>query len=160
MMSCITNATCNFTCMLLYTFIAYKTLIHSRMANGYITVNIWSYRLDMGCHTMSPVPVWVRIPSPQTRVRGVAEYPGGGIPGSVRCWGRWHCFGKTYLTCIIAQVLENYSDTLYWHFVSTEGSVSCSWKWKPVIRSPGHNPLLLQLSILLHSMALADIQRI
>ena len=41
MMGCITNATCNFTCMLLYTFTTYRTPIHSQMTNGYITVNIW-----------------------------------------------------------------------------------------------------------------------
>ena len=35
-----------------------------------------------------------------------------------------------------------------------------SWKWKPVIKSPAHSPLLLQLPILLHSMTLADIQEI
>ena len=28
--------------------------------------------------------------------------------------GRWHSFGKTYLICIIAQVLENYFHTPYW----------------------------------------------
>ena len=47
-----------------------------------------------------------------------------------------------------------------WHFVSEGGSVSSSWKWKPVIRSSAHNPLLLQLPMLLHSLALADIQGI
>ena len=31
-----------------------------------------------------------------------------------------------------------------------------SWKWWPVIMSPAHNPLLLQLPLLLHSMTLAD----
>ena len=78
-----------------------------------------------------------------------------------RCyWDRRQSFGKTYLICIIAQVLQNYSDTPYWHFVSEGGSVSSSWKWKPVIKSPAHNPLLLQLPILLHSMTLTDIQGI
>ena len=37
------------------------------------------------------------------------------------------------------------------------GSLSSTWKWKPVIRSPAHNPLLLQLPIIIHSMTLADI---
>ena len=72
-------------------------------------------------------------------------------------WGRWHSFGKTYLICIITQVLENCFHTTYWHSVSEGGSVNSSWKWRPVIMSPAHNPLLLQLPILLHSMTLADI---
>ena len=45
--------------------------------------------------------------------------------------------------------------TPYWHSVSEGGSVSSSWKWWPVIMSPAHNPLLLQLPILLHSMTVA-----
>ena len=72
-------------------------------------------------------------------------------------WGRWHSFGKTYLICIIAQVLENCFHTPYWHSVSEGGGVNSSWKWRPVIMSPAHNPLLLQLPILLHSMTPADI---
>ena len=56
--------------------------------------------------------------------------------------------------CIIAQVLGNYFDIP----VSEGGSVSSSWKWGPVIKSPAHNSLLLQLPILLHSMTRADIQ--
>ena len=75
-------------------------------------------------------------------------------------WGRWHNFCKTYLICILAQVLEIILIPYYWHFVSEGGSVSSSCKWKPVIRSPAHNPILLQLPIRLHSMTLADIQGI
>ena len=75
-------------------------------------------------------------------------------------WGRWHNFCKTYLICILAQVLEINLIPYYWHFVSEGGSVSSSCKWKPVIRSPAHNPILLQLPIRLHSMTLADIQGI
>ena len=45
--------------------------------------------------------------------------------------------------------------TPYWHSVSEGGSVSSSWKWWPVIMSPAHNPLLLQLPILLHSLITA-----
>ena len=102
------------------------------------------------------LPYCVTCPSMSTDP-GYASYPGGGIPGSVRIRGRWHSFGKTYLICIIAQVLENCFHTPYWHSVSEGGSVSSSWKWWPVIMSPAHNPLLLQLPILLHSMTLADI---
>ena len=40
--------------------------------------------------------------------------------------------------------------------MSEGGNVSSSWKWWPVIMSPAHNQLLLQLPILLHSMTLAD----
>ena len=40
--------------------------------------------------------------------------------------------------------------------MSEGGSMSSSWKWWPVIMSLAHNPLLLQLPILLHSMTLAD----
>ena len=90
--------------------------------------------------------------TPRTRVvgsRDLYEY-----------WDRWHSLGKTYLICIRAQVLENYHVTPYWHFVSEGGSVSSSWKWIHVIRSPAHNPLLQQLPTLLHSMALADIHGI
>ena len=41
------------------------------------------YRLSTGCHIVSPAPVWVQIPGHETRVWGEAEYPGGGILGSV-----------------------------------------------------------------------------
>ena len=71
---------------------------------------------------------------PRTRVVGSRD--------PYEYWGRGHSFGKTYLICIIAQVLEHYSDTPYWHFVSEWGRVNNSWKWKPVIKSPAHNPLL------------------
>ena len=87
-----------------------------------------------------------------------SRVPGWWDPGiRTNTWGRWHSFGKTYLICIIAQVLENCFHTPYWHSVSEGGSVSSSWEWRPVIMSPAHNPLLLQLPILLHSMTLADI---
>ena len=118
------------------------------------------YRLSMGCHTVSPAPVWVRIPGPQTWVRGVAQCPWGGIPGSVRILGQVTQFWQNIIwqkICIIEQVLENCFHTPYWHFVSEGGSVNSSWKWRPVIMSPAHNPLLLQLPILLHSITLADI---
>ena len=29
-----------------------------------IHLHAWLYRLSMGCHTVSPAPVWVRIPGP------------------------------------------------------------------------------------------------
>ena len=58
------------------------------------------------CPSMSTDPV------PWTRVRGEAEYPDGGIPWSYEYMGRWHIFGKIYLICIIAQVLENSFHTL------------------------------------------------
>ena len=58
---------------------------------------------------------------------------------------------------LIAQVLENCLHTSSWHSVSEGGSVNSSWKWRPVIMSTAHNPLLLQLPILLHSMTPADI---
>ena len=72
-------------------------------------------------------------------------------------WGMWHSFGNPYLICIIAQVLENCFLTPYWHSMSEGGSVNSSWKWRPVSMSPAHNPLLLQIPILLHSVTLADI---
>ena len=77
-------------------------------------------------------------------------------------WGRWHSFGKIYLICIIAQVLENYSDTSLLGFCvkGRQCESVTAEKRKPVIRSLAHNPLLLQLPILLHSMALADIHGI
>ena len=72
------------------------------------------YRLNMGCHTVSPAPVWVRIPGPTTRVRGAAEYPVVGSRDPYEYWGRWHSFGNTYLICIIAQgpVLLQRSDAV------------------------------------------------
>ena len=95
--------------------------------------------------------------NPGTRGRG-SRVVGSRDP--YQYWGGWHSFGKTYLICIIAQVLENCFRTPYPHSVSVGGSVSSSWKWRPVIMSPAHNPLLLQLPILLHSMTLADIKGI
>ena len=58
---------------------------------------------------------------------------------------------------IIAQVLVQIFHNPYWHSVQDGGSVNNSWKWRPVVMSPAHSPLQLQLQILLHSMTLADI---
>ena len=84
--------------------------------------------------------------------RGVAEYPGGGIPGSVRILGQ--------VTQFWQNILNLYYSTGTWKLFSYPLLAFCvnsSWKWRPVIMSPAHNPLLLQLPILLHSMTLADI---
>ena len=68
----------------------------------------WSiYRLSMGCHTVSPAPVWVRMLGLYTRVRGVAEYPSGGMPGSIRILGQ------------VAQFWQNILNLYY---------STCSWK--------------------------------
>ena len=51
------------------------------------------------CPSMSTDPGSLNSAAPRTRVvgsRNPYEY-----------WGRWHSFGKTYLICIIAQVLKN-----------------------------------------------------
>ena len=69
------------------------------------------YRLSMGWYTVSPAPVWARIQGPQTRVRGEAEYPGGGIPGSVFILGQ--------VTQFWQNILDLYNSTgfwkLFWH---------------------------------------------
>ena len=86
-----------------------------------------------------------------------SRIPGWWDPGIRTNTGAGDSFGTTYLICIIAQVLENCFHTPYWHSVSEGGGVNSSWKWRPVIMSPAHNPLLLQLPILLHSKTPADI---
>ena len=48
----------------------------------------------MGCHTLSNVPVCGRIPGSR---RGKAEYPGGGIPESVRILGEVTQFWQNIL---------------------------------------------------------------
>ena len=53
------------------------------------------FRLSMGCHTVSSVPVWVRIPGPQTWVWGEADYPVGGIPEFARTVGQVTQFWQT-----------------------------------------------------------------
>ena len=129
----------------------------TNLPHAYMFLHVFLYillhRLSMGCHTVSPAQIWVRIPGPTTRVRGEAE----GSRDPYEYWGRWHNFGKTYLNCIIVQVLEIYFDIPCWHSVSERDSVNNSCKWGPVIRSPAHYPLLLQLPIVLHSMTLVDI---
>ena len=56
-----------------------------------------------------------RVPKP-----GYEAEPSTRVVGSrdpYEYWGRWHSFGKTYLICIIAQILENCVHTPYWHSV-------------------------------------------
>ena len=70
------------------------------------------YRLSMGCRTVSPTAVWVRIPAkPSTRVVGSRA------PYSY--WDWWHS--------IITQVPENYFGTPYWPSVSEGGG---EWQLK------------------------------
>ena len=103
----------------------------------------------MGCHNGSRH-------LPQYEYGSRVPYPGGGIPGSVRILGQVTQFWQNILNLYYSTGSWKFFHTPYWHSVSEGGSVSSSWKWWPVIMSPAHNPLLLQLPILLHSMTLAD----
>ena len=67
---------------------------------------------------------------------------------------------------VLANTLNLYYSTSSWKLFSYPFSgilcqsyvVSSTWKQRPVIRSPAHNPLLFQLPILLHSMTQTDMK--
>ena len=73
---------------------------------------------------------------PKTLVQGKAEYPGGGIPGSVGILRQ--------ATQLWTDILNLYRSTnsrkLFWYvlpgILCQREAVSSSWKWRPVIR--GH----------------------
>ena len=69
------------------------------------------YRLSMGCHTASSASIWVRIPGPKTRHETRLSTQVVEPWDLYKYWGRWNSFDKTYLICIIAQVLCNHFDT-------------------------------------------------
>ena len=128
----------------------YNTICHM----GILTIAIQiKYGLPycVTCPSMSTDPGSLNPGMRRSRI------PGWWDPGIRTNTGAGDTVLKTYLICIIAQVLENCFHTPYWHSVSEGGGVNSSWKWRPVIMSPAHNPLLLQLPILLHSMTPADI---
>ena len=145
------------------------TVVIMTLLNHFVTTisvpnpMVWKYfsSLDMALFIIQikyGLPYCVTCPSMSTDPgsRGVAKYPGGGIPGSVRILGQVTQFWQNILNLYYSTGSWKLFHTPYRHSVSEGGSVSSSWKWWPVIMSPAHNPLPLQVPILLHSMTLAD----
>ena len=106
-------------------------VLKKRRSRDRLRFNTGIYRLSMGCHNVFR------------------------DPGSVLIMGQVTQFWQSILNLYYSTGSWKLLHTPYWHSVSEGGSVSSSWKW-PVIMGPAHNPLLLQLPILLHSMTLAD----
>ena len=77
----------------------------------YLTsIVVMLYRSSMGYHTVSLAPAWVsRVPKLGYEVKPSTRVVGSQDP--YEYWGRWHSFGKTYLICIIAQLLKKCFDT-------------------------------------------------
>ena len=82
-----------------------QLLLHNRTSHSQVSI------LDI--HIKYGLPYYVTCPSMSTDP-GYEAKPSTRVVGSrvpYEYWGRWHSFGKTYLICIIARVLANYSDS-------------------------------------------------
>ena len=94
------------------------------------------YKLIMGCHTVSTVPIWVRIPGPQTWIWGEASWWDPGI--HTNTVGRWHSFWQTIFNLYYCTgSLKLFCYPLSGIQCQRE-SLSSGWIWRHVIRSPAH----------------------
>ena len=114
--------------------------------------SLTTMQIKMGCHTVPPAPVWVRISlnlgSKRSRVPGWWD---PGIHTNTGALAHDTVWAK-HIQSVLARLVKIVLAPLlcsYWHSVP-EGGHEC---W-PVIRSTAHHPLLPQPPLLVHSMTL------
>ena len=82
------------------------------------------YRISIGCHTVLPAPVWIRIPGPSTRLKGEAEYLGIEVPESTRILAQVTQWWQNIPNLYYRTGSHNCFDTQfcnYWHSGSEGG---------------------------------------